>query len=78
MGETPSAAGGEHDRYRPGRVHTSRTHPVVPPIYQTTTFELDDRAYADIQGAGGLHETWYTRFNNPTVDAAAADVARLH
>ncbi len=64
--------------YRPGRDHTSRTYPVVPPIYQTTTFELDDIAYADIQGTGGLHETWYSRFSNPTVDAAAAEVARLH
>lgn len=64
--------------YRPGREHTSRTFPVVPPIYQTTTFELDDTTYADIQGTGGLHETWYSRFNNPTVDAAGAEVARLH
>ncbi len=64
--------------YRPGRTHTSRTFPVVPPIYQTTTFELDETSYADIQSAGGLHETWYSRFNNPTVDAAAAEVARLH
>jgi cystathionine beta-lyase/cystathionine gamma-synthase len=66
------------DQRRPGRRHTARTHPVVPPIYQTTTFELDDTAYADIQGTGGLHETWYSRFGNPTVDAAAAEVARLH
>ena len=64
--------------YRPGRDHTSRTFPVVPPIYQTTTFELDDTSYDDIQTTGGLRETWYSRFNNPTVDAAAADVARLH
>ncbi|MFW5474166.1 trans-sulfuration enzyme family protein [Knoellia sp. CPCC 206450] len=64
--------------YRPGRDHTSRTYPVIPPIYQTTTFELDDTSYADIQGTGGLRETWYSRFNNPTVDAAAAEVARLH
>ncbi len=64
--------------YRPGRDHTSRTFPVVPPIYQTTTFELDDTSYADVQGTGGLRETWYSRFNNPTVDAAAAEVARLH
>ncbi len=64
--------------HRPGRDHTSRTFPVVPPIYQTTTFELDDTSYADIQGTGGLRETWYSRFNNPTVDAAAAEVARLH
>jgi methionine-gamma-lyase len=64
--------------YRPGRTHTSRTFPVVPPIYQTTTFELDDRAYLDIHASGGLHETWYSRFGNPTVDAAGAEVARLH
>jgi cystathionine beta-lyase/cystathionine gamma-synthase len=64
--------------YRPGREHTARTHPVVPAIYQTTTFELDDAAYADIQGGGGLHQTWYSRFGNPTVEAAAAEVARLH
>lgn len=65
------------DPYRPGRAHTSRTFPVVPAIYQTTTFELDDRAYEDIQGTGGLHETWYSRFSNPTVQAAADDIARL-
>lgn len=64
--------------YRPGRDHTSRTYPVVPPIYQSTTFELDDDSYADIQATGGLQETWYSRFSNPTVDAAAAEVARLH
>jgi cystathionine beta-lyase/cystathionine gamma-synthase len=68
----------EPNEYRPGRTFTSRTFPVIPPIYQTTTFELDDEAYADIQGTGGLHETWYSRFGNPTVDAAAAEVARLH
>jgi cystathionine beta-lyase/cystathionine gamma-synthase len=68
----------QSNRYRPGREHTSRTYPVVPPIYQTTTFELDDLAYEDIQGTGGLHETWYSRFGNPTVAAAAADIARLH
>jgi cystathionine beta-lyase/cystathionine gamma-synthase len=66
------------DRHRPGRRHTARTYPVIPPIYQTTTFELDDQSYEDIQGTGGLHETWYSRFNNPTVDAAAAAVADLH
>jgi len=63
--------------HRPGRRHTARTAPVVPPIYQTTTFELDDQAYEDIQGTGGLHETWYSRFSNPTVSAAAEEIARL-
>src|SRR5205085_443174 len=61
--------------YRPGRTHTSRVPPVIPPIYQTSTFELDDQSYKDIQGTGGLHETWYSRFSNPTVDAAAAEAA---
>jgi cystathionine beta-lyase/cystathionine gamma-synthase len=70
------AATAPHE-HRPGRRHTSRTAPVIPPIYQTTTFELDDRAYADIQGTGGLHETWYSRFSNPTVSAAADEIARL-
>lgn len=63
--------------HRPGRTHTSRTFPVVPPIYQTTTFELDDEAYADVQSTGGLHQTWYSRFSNPTVSAAAEEIARV-
>jgi cystathionine beta-lyase/cystathionine gamma-synthase len=50
--------------------------PVVPPIYQSTTFRLDDQSYEDIR-AGGLKETWYSRFSNPTVEAAAEEVARL-
>jgi cystathionine beta-lyase/cystathionine gamma-synthase len=54
----------------------SRTAPVVPPIYLSTTFRLDDRSYEDIR-AGGLKETWYSRFSNPTVDSAAGEVARL-
>ena len=65
------------DVSRPGRAYTSRTFPVVPPIYQTSTFELDDRAYDDIQGTGGLHETWYSRFSNPTVQAAADAIGAL-
>lgn len=68
----------EQNPHRPGRNFTSRTSPAVPPIYLSTTFELDDASYEDIQGTGGLHATWYSRFNNPTVDAAGAEVARLH
>ncbi|MBW8171459.1 aminotransferase class I/II-fold pyridoxal phosphate-dependent enzyme [Ornithinimicrobium sp. Arc0846-15] len=68
----------DHNPHRPGRNFTSRTAPAVPPIYLSTTFELDDASYEDIQGTGGLHATWYSRFNNPTVDAAGAEVARLH
>ncbi len=47
-----------------------RTRPVVPPIHHSVTYFLDDRAYKDVQD-GGLREHWYSRFRNPTVDAAA-------
>jgi cystathionine beta-lyase/cystathionine gamma-synthase len=60
-----------------GRRHLSRTPPVVPPIYQTTNFLLDDVSYDDVVETGGLNEDWYTRFRNPTVSAAAEEVARL-
>jgi cystathionine beta-lyase/cystathionine gamma-synthase len=56
--------------------YLARTRPVVPPIYQSATFYLDDVAYKDIQ-EGGLREHWYSRFANPTVDAAAAEIAEL-
>ncbi|EWM12264.1 PLP-dependent aspartate aminotransferase family protein [Kutzneria sp. 744] len=56
--------------------YLARTRPVVPPIYQSATFYLDDLAYKDIQ-EGGLREHWYSRFANPTVDAAAAEIAAL-
>jgi cystathionine beta-lyase/cystathionine gamma-synthase len=59
------------------RGYLSRTTPVVPPIYQCTTFELDDQSYRDIVGGGGFDQTWYTRFGNPTVAWAADGVARL-
>ncbi|HKV89289.1 MAG TPA: aminotransferase class I/II-fold pyridoxal phosphate-dependent enzyme [Candidatus Dormibacteraeota bacterium] len=50
---------------------------MVGPIYQTTIFSLDDQSYSDIRATGGLHETWYSRFRNPTVDEAAAAIADL-
>jgi cystathionine beta-lyase/cystathionine gamma-synthase len=56
--------------------YLARTRPVVQPIYQSATFYLDDLAYKDIQ-EGGLREHWYSRFANPTVDAAAAEIAEL-
>ena len=59
------------------RAYLSRTTPVVPPIYQCTTFELDDASYRDIAAGGGFEQTWYTRFGNPTVAYAADAVARL-
>lgn len=62
---------------RPGEVFQSRTAPVVPPIYQASTFALDEVTYKDIQENDGLGEIWYTRFRNPTVDAAAVSIANL-
>ena len=55
----------------------SRTAPVVPPIYQTTIFHLDDVSYDDVIETGGLNEDWYSRFHNPTVAATSDEVARL-
>src|SRR5207302_6870206 len=49
----------------------------VPPIYQTTTFFLDEVSYDDVIETGGLNEDWYSRFHNPTVAATAEEVARL-
>lgn len=50
---------------------------MVAPIYQTTIFTLDDQSYSDIRATGGLRETWYSRFRNPTVDEAGAAIAEL-
>jgi cystathionine beta-lyase/cystathionine gamma-synthase len=47
------------------------------PIFQSSTFELDDAAYADIERTGGDETWWYTRLGNPTVDAVAARIAAL-
>lgn len=62
---------------RRARRQLSRTAPVVPPIYQTTIFHLDDVSYDDVLETGGLNEDWYSRFHNPTVAATAEEVARL-
>ena len=58
-------------------VTAPRVRPVVAPIYQSVNFHLDETTYDDIRATGGLHEYWYTRFGNPGVDAAAAEIARL-
>jgi len=55
---------------------TPRTTPLVPPVYHAVTYGLDDKSYDDIT-AGGLNETWYGRFSNPTVMAAAEPIRRL-
>ena len=50
--------------------YQSRTTPLVPPVHHAVTYLLDETAYKDIAD-GGLRETWYSRFSNPTVEAAA-------
>jgi cystathionine beta-lyase/cystathionine gamma-synthase len=62
---------------RAGVVYTPRTAPLVPPIHQSTIYLLDEATYDDIQSNEGLGEVWYTRFGNPTVAAAAAEIASL-
>jgi cystathionine beta-lyase/cystathionine gamma-synthase len=49
----------------------------VTPIFQASTYELDDDAYEDIARTGGTESWWYTRLGNPTVDAVAAKLAAL-
>jgi cystathionine beta-lyase/cystathionine gamma-synthase len=62
-----------------GRVVDGSTasRPVVPPIYQSSTFYLADDTYRDVRETGGLLETWYSRISNPTVEHAAGRIAEL-
>jgi cystathionine beta-lyase/cystathionine gamma-synthase len=48
-----------------------------PPIFQSVTYDLNERAYADIQRTGGERTWWYTRLRNPTIEATAAKLAAL-
>lgn len=47
------------------------------PVFQSSTFELDQEAYEDIVATGGERTWWYTRLSNPTVDAVASRIAAL-
>lgn len=47
------------------------------PIFQSVTYDLDERAYADIERTGGERSWWYTRLRNPTIEATAAKLAAL-
>jgi cystathionine beta-lyase/cystathionine gamma-synthase len=47
------------------------------PIFQSSTYELDEEIYEDIARTGGAESWWYSRLSNPTVDAVAAKVAAL-
>jgi cystathionine beta-lyase/cystathionine gamma-synthase len=62
---------------RAGEVFVPRTTPLVPPIHQSTIYLLDEATYGDIQSNEGLGEVWYSRFGNPTVAAAASEIAEL-
>ncbi len=70
------SAPSEPGRLTEAEAWTSRTTPLVPPVYHAVTYGLDDKSYEDIE-AGGLTETWYGRFSNPTVQAAAEPIRRL-
>jgi cystathionine beta-lyase/cystathionine gamma-synthase len=50
---------------------------ISTPVFQSSTFELDEQAYEDIVATGGERTWWYTRLSNPTVDAVASRIAAL-
>jgi cystathionine beta-lyase/cystathionine gamma-synthase len=80
-------ADGDHPHLKPGSstaaVHggSEQTRPwprgLVTPVFQSSTYELDETIYADIARTGGAETWWYSRLSNPTVDAVAAKVAAL-
>ena len=47
------------------------------PIFQSVTYDLHQRAYADIERTGGANTWWYTRLRNPTIEATAAKLATM-
>ncbi|WP_221033221.1 trans-sulfuration enzyme family protein [Actomonas aquatica] len=51
--------------------------PFVPPVVQSTIFQLGDSAQAEAIFSGTLPGYTYSRFGNPTVDTLAATLARL-
>ena len=75
MSERRSATLAVHGPERAPRSPVPRG--MAEPIYQSVTYDLDARAYADIAATGGAETVWYTRLGNPTVDAAAARLGAL-
>src|SRR5258707_1500988 len=55
----------------------SRTPEVVAPIAQTSTFLLDDEAYARMLGGRVDTALIYTRIRNPTLDVVQRRIAAL-
>ena len=51
--------------------------PVVPPIYQTSTFQYDSAEQGASLFAGEEHGYIYTRMGNPTVESLEKSVAAL-
>jgi cystathionine beta-lyase/cystathionine gamma-synthase len=47
------------------------------PLFPSVTYDLDARAYADIEAGGGRDTWWYTRLRNPSIEAVADKLARL-
>jgi cystathionine beta-lyase/cystathionine gamma-synthase len=50
---------------------------MATPVFQSSTYELDEATYDDIARTGGAESWWYSRLSNPTVDAVAAKIAAL-
>ncbi len=62
---------------RPARQYHGSTPPSVPPIYQTTAFDVDDLKHLNWLMDGEADGYIYTRDGNPNQDAFAQTVARL-
>lgn len=62
---------------RPNRQQHASTPPSVPPIYQTTAFDIDDLKHLKWLMNGEADGYIYTRDGNPNQDAFAQTVAQL-
>lgn len=62
---------------RPARQYHASTPPSVPPIYQTTAFDIDDLQHLRWLVDGEAEGYIYTRDGNPNQDAFARTVAQL-
>ncbi len=62
---------------RPNRSQHASTPPSVPPIYQTTAFDIDDLKHLNWLMNGEADGYIYTRDGNPNQDAFAQAVAQL-
>jgi len=51
--------------------------PVVPPIYQTSTFRFEDSAHGAALFKGEVDGYIYTRMKNPTIEAMENALAEL-